>query len=184
MPPGAVPTSEPTTEPPPPSSDPAYPPAQPGPYPPPQPTAPSTTTIEMSEKPAELPAYSAPPPSYGSQFPDPQQQQQQQSDNPAYPPPAGTVSYQYAPAPPHAQTMVRTLGAIPLSVECPHCHQQVVSLTRFAPGLLTYIVVGTCLLFGGWFGCCLIPFCVDGLKDVYHTCPNCKAMIGRYDRLS
>lgn len=32
-------------------------------------------------------------------------------------------------------------------------------------------------------GCCLIPFCIDALKDVDHTCPKCSALLGSYKRL-
>uniref|UniRef100_K1R4U1 Lipopolysaccharide-induced tumor necrosis factor-alpha factor-like protein n=1 Tax=Magallana gigas TaxID=29159 RepID=K1R4U1_MAGGI len=31
--------------------------------------------------------------------------------------------------------------------------------------------------------CCLIPFCVDGCKDVVHSCANCHQTIGRYNRM-
>lgn len=34
-----------------------------------------------------------------------------------------------------------------------------------------------------WLGCCLIPFCINGAKDVVHSCPNCQRMVGRYTRM-
>ena len=32
-------------------------------------------------------------------------------------------------------------------------------------------------------GCCLIPFCVDSLMDVLHTCPVCQQELFCYKRL-
>lgn len=32
-------------------------------------------------------------------------------------------------------------------------------------------------------GCCLIPCIIDDLKDVTHTCPNCKGYIYTYKRI-
>ena len=34
-----------------------------------------------------------------------------------------------------------------------------------------------------WLGCCLIPFCLDGCKDVIHCCPNCHARLGSFRRM-
>ena len=31
-----------------------------------------------------------------------------------------------------------------------------------------------------FFGCCLIPFCINEVKDCTHTCPNCKNFLGVY----
>ncbi|RUS24693.1 hypothetical protein BC938DRAFT_473220 [Jimgerdemannia flammicorona] len=34
------------------------------------------------------------------------------------------------------------------------------------------------------WGCCLVPFCIPGLKDVVHVCTNCRHAIARYSRLN
>ncbi|KAK2553668.1 Lipopolysaccharide-induced tumor necrosis factor-alpha factor-like protein [Acropora cervicornis] len=34
-----------------------------------------------------------------------------------------------------------------------------------------------------WAGCCLIPFCLDGCKDVIHSCPNCHSRLGCFRRM-
>jgi lipopolysaccharide-induced tumor necrosis factor-alpha factor len=44
--------------------------------------------------------------------------------------------------------------------------------------------MGMLILFGLWLGCCLIPLCINSLKDVEHYCPNCNALIGRRDRVN
>ena len=37
-------------------------------------------------------------------------------------------------------------------------------------GTLTWLSAGAICLFGCWLGCCLIPFAIDGCKDVEHYC--------------
>lgn len=39
------------------------------------------------------------------------------------------------------------------------------------------------VLFRCDLGCCLIPCLIDDLKDVTHTCPNCKGYIYTYKRI-
>ncbi|XP_069501886.1 lipopolysaccharide-induced tumor necrosis factor-alpha factor homolog [Ambystoma mexicanum] len=74
-------------------------------------------------------------------------------------------------------------GATPTRTTCPSCQQQIVTNISPVPGLLTWLLFGGLLLFGCWLGCCLIPFCVDSLQDVRHTCPSCNHEIGRFKRL-
>ncbi|XP_030636167.1 lipopolysaccharide-induced tumor necrosis factor-alpha factor homolog [Chanos chanos] len=75
------------------------------------------------------------------------------------------------------------LGDGPVQVVCPNCQQAVVTRVEFSSGLLTYLCCGGLFLCGFALGCCLIPFCVDRLRDAKHTCSNCKAVLGVYRRL-
>lgn len=80
-------------------------------------------------------------------------------------------------------TVIYSFQDTPSPTTCPSCHQSVVTRTVHRSGLLTWLIFGALLLFGCWFGCCLIPFCVDGCKDVDHYCPNCNHHFYKYKRL-
>ncbi|XP_038568780.1 lipopolysaccharide-induced tumor necrosis factor-alpha factor homolog [Micropterus salmoides] len=85
-----------------------------------------------------------------------------------------------------AQVPVVTVGPLgdsPVQVACPKCHQTVLSKVDYSSGLLTYLFCGGLFFCGFVLGCCLIPFCVDRLKDAKHTCPTCKTVLGVYKRL-
>ncbi|XP_062386664.1 lipopolysaccharide-induced tumor necrosis factor-alpha factor homolog [Sardina pilchardus] len=84
------------------------------------------------------------------------------------------------------QVPVATIGPFgdsPVQVTCPSCHQTCVTKVEFSSGLLTYLFCGGLFMCGFVLGCCLIPFCVDRLRDAKHTCSNCKAVLGVYKRL-
>ncbi|XP_008435807.1 lipopolysaccharide-induced tumor necrosis factor-alpha factor homolog [Poecilia reticulata] len=84
------------------------------------------------------------------------------------------------------EVAVATVGPLPenpAQIMCPKCHRTVVSEVKYSSGLLTYLFCGGLFLCGFVFGCCLIPFCVDRLKDAKHTCPTCKTVLGVYRRL-
>ncbi|KAG5280141.1 hypothetical protein AALO_G00085430 [Alosa alosa] len=74
-------------------------------------------------------------------------------------------------------------GDFPVHVHCPVCAQMVLSRLCHSNGVLTWLTCFSLSLVGCIYGCCLIPFCVDGMKDVKHMCPNCNSLLGVYKRL-
>merc|ERR1711865_1194724 len=70
---------------------------------------------------------------------------------------------------------------------CPNCNADVTTKLSHKVGLGTW---GACFVIGcfvplmtgcvcpTFLGCCFVPFCLDATKDVKHTCPNCKTVLG------
>ncbi|XP_070580672.1 LITAF domain-containing protein-like [Ptychodera flava] len=117
------------------------------------------------------------------------------------PPPPAYAQAQSVPPPPGQGTAAYTstsvvvgqptvtvvaplmLRDVPISCNCPTCHQNIVTNVEFKVGGLTWIICCFLWLIGLGLGCCLIPFCVNSCKDAVHTCPNCNSLIGKYSRL-
>ena len=74
-------------------------------------------------------------------------------------------------------TMPVIYGHFPVATRCPHCHADVVTRVEKHSGLMTWLSCGGLACVGCWLGCCLIPFCIDDLKDSHHHCPQCKNLI-------
>jgi len=66
----------------------------------------------------------------------------------------------------------------PCQTQCPFCQANVTTRTNVVPGTVTWLSCLGLALVGCWLGCCLIPFCIDGLQDTEHFCPNCNRLIG------
>ncbi|XP_028402684.1 lipopolysaccharide-induced tumor necrosis factor-alpha factor homolog [Dendronephthya gigantea] len=83
------------------------------------------------------------------------------------------------------QTVMTPLmfGPTPINMVCSHCGAQIVTATSYEPGILTWLFCGGIAVVGCWLGCCLIPFCIDDIKDCRHTCPNCQNFLGVYRRI-
>lgn len=71
------------------------------------------------------------------------------------------------------------LGHNPTSIQCPRCQQQVITTVQYETGTGTWLLALGIFIFGGAFGCCLIPFCIPACQDAIHTCPACRNTIGR-----
>ncbi|KAG8558416.1 hypothetical protein GDO81_016983 [Engystomops pustulosus] len=99
------------------------------------------------------------------------------------PPPYGGAQPTVIVSPVTTTVVVGTFADTPAACTCPVCRQNVVSRVEYNTGLLTWLLFGLLLLIGCWLGCCLIPFCVDGCKDVDHFCPNCNHHLSKYKRL-
>uniref|UniRef100_A0A914DYP4 LITAF domain-containing protein n=1 Tax=Acrobeloides nanus TaxID=290746 RepID=A0A914DYP4_9BILA len=126
------------------------------PYPPPPHGAPTHSNVGFATQ--HQPNFGGPPPNLGGP-----------------PPPTTQTTFVYVAD--------HSFGPKSIQMTCPHCHQQVVTRVKYNPGLLTWLLVGGCIVFGFWLGCCLIPLCIDDCQDVEHFCPNCKSYLGQYKRI-
>ncbi|XP_042576004.1 lipopolysaccharide-induced tumor necrosis factor-alpha factor homolog [Cyprinus carpio] len=74
-------------------------------------------------------------------------------------------------------------GSVPVQAHCPVCSQNVITRLEHTSGALAWLSCAGLAIFGCIYGCCLIPFCVDSLKDVIHHCPNCSSVLGVHKRI-
>lgn len=74
---------------------------------------------------------------------------------------------------------VVTLGRDSIHMICPKCQAEIDTTTSTKPGLVAIIVGAVICLLGGYFGCCLIPCCINDCMEVQHNCPSCETDIGR-----
>lgn len=146
--------------------------------------------------PMQQPGYPPQPPGYLPQQPN---YPTQQFGHPSHPPPPPIQGkgqpMNYGT---HQQGMATTIvttqptpaivtnvyfGQTPVTMNCFRCQSMIVTATQQNTGVFAWLICMVLIFFGCWFGCCLIPFCMDSCQDVIHTCPNCKAQLGAYRRL-
>lgn len=85
-------------------------------------------------------------------------------------------------------TIPISVGSSPTRLRCPNCQADVITQINHKSGCMTWALCGSICAIGlfapcAWFGCQLIPFCIDSCKDVQHNCSNCKAYIATFDRM-
>ena len=66
-----------------------------------------------------------------------------------------------------------------VKIRCQFCHCNVQTEIKQEVGYGSYLAcIGICAV-GCLFGCCLVPFYCDDLKDVVHYCSNCEEVVGK-----
>ena len=70
-------------------------------------------------------------------------------------------------------------GIDPMNITCPHCRNTVRTAIKSEPRSNSWIIGGVLCLLALW-PCACIPCCIDNLRNVEHTCPNCNQFLGAY----
>ena len=74
---------------------------------------------------------------------------------------------------------IQMMGSVPLTVGCPNCGDRVYTSVTYESNIVVHC--SGLLLFLLICGCC-IPYLINSLKDVHHTCPKCFHFLGIYKR--
>jgi lipopolysaccharide-induced tumor necrosis factor-alpha factor len=80
-------------------------------------------------------------------------------------------------------TAIPLLRADSAVVHCPECGSTGYTVLEYKAGLLTYLVCAGLAVGGCFCGCCLIPCCMDIMRDVRHKCAGCGQLLVTYERL-
>ncbi|XP_064806585.1 uncharacterized protein LOC135523684 [Oncorhynchus masou masou] len=88
-----------------------------------------------------------------------------------------------APEVPEDIVEVEKLNSDPAIVQCPICEQVITTETYRKIGGAAWMLCLVSSMLGCVAGCCLIPFCLDNLKDVRHRCPECHSNIYTAERM-
>lgn len=172
-----------------------YPPPN-APYPPPQQGYPPPPQQGYPPPPQQQGFGYGEPSKAGYGAPPGQPPMQGYAPPPGQPPMQGYAPYPQQPMPQQqghthntvvvtqpAITVVQTFRESPVHTNCPHCRAEVVTGIHYESGTFSWVVCCILWWIGCGLGCCLIPFCVDGCKDVVHTCPNCQQQVARWSRM-
>lgn len=120
-----------------------------------------------------------PPPQAGYPYPQPQPA--------AYPQPqqnSAAMSTNNVVVTQPVASFVMAVRESPVRITCPNCNADVITATEYEVNWVPWVACVFLVFFGCFLGCCLIPFCLDSLKDVVHKCPNCKHQISVWRRFS
>lgn len=97
---------------------------------------------------------------------------------PVVPPSLGPITMDSSP-----WTPIPLLRAEAKVVKCPNCSATGPTKLDYDTGLCTWMSFCGLSMCGCLLGCCLVPFCVGGAKDVVHRCSSCSQVLARHERL-
>ena len=68
----------------------------------------------------------------------------------------------------------------PSNMTCPYCGRSIHTKTVSEDSCMAVCLSATLCILGCW--CCVcLPFCLESLQKVEHSCPKCKMLIGTYN---
>ncbi|KAK7575877.1 hypothetical protein V9T40_012163 [Parthenolecanium corni] len=95
------------------------------------------------------------------------------------PPYAPYVNQPYSTQATSGTVVALPLGPNPARIKCPNCHADIRTSIDSQPSCAAHL----CCLLLLLIGCCplsSLPYCMDSLKNVRHSCPNCRIVLGSY----
>lgn len=69
------------------------------------------------------------------------------------------------------------VSRFPEPIVCPYCGQTGSSVVTYDIGQGTWLL-GLILCCFGCVPCACVPCCLDDCKDAFHSCPNCRQLLG------
>lgn len=76
----------------------------------------------------------------------------------------------------------RQFGEYPLFMKCNYCKVEMMTTVSAKAAPAAHALAFLCILFGCVLGCCLIPYCMDGLTIYVHRCSFCGNYCGESQR--
>uniref|UniRef100_A0A336LET8 CSON004292 protein n=1 Tax=Culicoides sonorensis TaxID=179676 RepID=A0A336LET8_CULSO len=77
---------------------------------------------------------------------------------------------------------IAPLGDHPTMTKCMKCNSQIVTNVEYYNSNVTYCISGVLCLTAWYCCCCFLPCCLTRTKNVKHYCPQCKILIGTYEK--
>lgn len=79
--------------------------------------------------------------------------------------------------------VVDSFPAKSIQMKCYYCNEDIRTRVKPQATCLSWLLCSLLCIFGCFCGCCLIPFCTSGTRDMLHYCPKCKKYLGVHERM-